>query len=225
MSVSKVFDRHASEYDALRRIIVPCFDDFYGAALGCVRFEKERPLRVLDLGAGTGLLSEMVAAAYPAAQITLVDLSKNMLDFARERLGAYGDRFLFLNADYSHDPLAGPFDLVISALSIHHLDAADKCRLFARCHQLLVDGGILVNADQVRGQTSAIDNTYRERWIAAVRRLGLAEHDLQQAFDRMKEDRMSTLAFQVAALEEAGFCEVNCWYQNDSFAVFSAKKP
>lgn len=81
-----VFQAHAGSYaDDLRRRLVPPFDVFYGtavAALGAVA-----PLRrVLDLGAGTGLLSGMVAAAHPGAALTLLDGAPAMLEQARERL-------------------------------------------------------------------------------------------------------------------------------------------
>ncbi|MCE1274504.1 MAG: class I SAM-dependent methyltransferase [Chlorobiales bacterium] len=221
MSVGNVFDRYASGYDALRRKLIPCYDDFYGAVLDCLDFSREQPLRVLDLGAGTGLLSEMVAAAYPAARITLVDLAGNMLDQARLRLGVCGDRFVYDCSDYAKTLPDGPFDVIMSALSIHHLDAADKCRLFGRCYERLDIGGLFVNADQARGETPAIDRRCRERWVREVRRLGVSEDELAQAFERMKEDRMSTLSFQTEALQEAGFSEVNCWYRNDSFVVYS----
>jgi tRNA (cmo5U34)-methyltransferase len=223
MSVKSVFDNYAAEYDANRRKLISCFDDFYAAAVDCIPFSSDRPLRVLDLGAGTGLLSEMVAARFPEARVTLVDIAPNMLEKAMTRLGPYGDRFEFLTADYARNPVEGRYDVIISALSIHHLESDEKCRLFSHCYGALDDGGLFINADQARGVTPAIDRRYREKWIEEVRANGLSEADLQAAFERMREDRMSTLPFQLAALVEAGFLDVNCWYKNNSFVVYSGR--
>ena len=56
-----VFQAHAEDYDAERRRLLPCFDAFYAAAIDALGL-CERPLRrVLDLGAGTGLLAGAVA--------------------------------------------------------------------------------------------------------------------------------------------------------------------
>jgi tRNA (cmo5U34)-methyltransferase len=224
MSVQSVFDNYAEAYDGLRRKLIPCFDEFYGAALACIPFESQTPLRVLDLGAGTGLLSEMVAARLAGAHITLVDVAANMLEKARARLQTYGARFEYLSADYSRCFAEGPFDVIISALSIHHLESDEKCRLFGDCFRALNEGGVMVNADQARGETAAIERRYRETWIREVTEKGVTEQELQAAFERMKEDRISTLPFQLAALKEVGFSDVECRYCNSSFVVYSGRK-
>src|SRR3978361_1046417 len=78
---------HAAGYDAPRRRLVPSFDAFYGAAVGALELAG-RPLeRVLDLGAGTGILARRVAAAHPGARLTLRDAAPAMLEQARAVLG------------------------------------------------------------------------------------------------------------------------------------------
>jgi tRNA (cmo5U34)-methyltransferase len=106
------------------------------------------PLRTLDLGAGTGSTSLAVLRARPTAQLVLVDENPGMLAVAREALPA-GNVEGVVVADLA-DPLPeGPFDLVVSALAIHHLDGQAKGSLFARVHACLRDGGRFVMADVV----------------------------------------------------------------------------
>jgi tRNA (cmo5U34)-methyltransferase len=82
-----VFEAHATTYeDDLRRRLIPPFDAFYGTAVEALGLAGAPLRRVLDLGAGTGLLSVYVAAAHPGAELVLVDGSPAMLDRARERL-------------------------------------------------------------------------------------------------------------------------------------------
>src|SRR5258708_9334845 len=79
-----IFREAADGYDAVRRRVVPAFDQFYGHV---VRMLTTSPRRVLDLGAGTGLLSRIVAEAHPGARLVLVDGAAEMLEHARQALG------------------------------------------------------------------------------------------------------------------------------------------
>ena len=140
------FEAHAEGYDAERRRLLPCFDAFYAAAVEAVGLSGRPPGRVLDLGAGTGLLAGFVAEAFPAARLTLLDGAGAMLAQARERLG---ERASYVVGDLA-DPLPeGPWDAIVSALAIHHLDDPGKRDLFARVRAALAPGGLFVNAEQV----------------------------------------------------------------------------
>ena len=61
VNVKTLFDGAAAGHDRARRQLVPSFDDFYGAVVGEIPYEREVDVRVLDLGVGTGLLSALVA--------------------------------------------------------------------------------------------------------------------------------------------------------------------
>lgn len=225
MSIKHAFNEGAKDYDAARRQLIPCFDDFYGTAVERVPFAKTDQFTVLDLGAGTGLLSSLVQAQFPGAVFTLVDISELMLEQAKQRFANHTSQVNYLVADYAKAPIENRFDLVISSLSIHHLSGPDKAALFGRIYHCLNEGGMFINADQVLGSTPAIESDYRAAWLRQVKEKGVSDTALSQALERMKEDKMSTLSDQLSWLGEAGFERVNCWYQNYSFVVFSGQKP
>lgn len=82
---------------------------------------------ILELGIGSGETARRVLEAHPNARLTAIDSSEEMLDRARRVVP--GD----LRLARLQDPLpAGPFDLVVSALAVHHLDAEEKQDLFRR---------------------------------------------------------------------------------------------
>ncbi len=215
----QIFDATARDYDQGRRRLLPDIDAFYGAALGILQFDREAPLRVLDIGAGTGLLSAMVAAAYPQARITLSDISGEMLAVARERLGE-SDKFEFVEADMVGQVLPGNLDAVVSALAIHHLDNGQKRDVFDRIHGALRSGGVFFNAEQVKGPTADIDAANHAAWLAVAHDLGVGDVELAQARERMKADRPATLDGQLSWLRDAGFKNVQCAYEDGMFAVF-----
>ena len=103
--------------------------------------------RILELGTGTGVTALLLLERHCEAVLVGVDESAEMLAAARERLPA---ERVQLHVGALQDELPpGRFDLVASALCIHHLDAEEKAQLFRRVRGALAPGGRLVVADVV----------------------------------------------------------------------------
>jgi len=220
--IASVFESTADAYDAPRRRLIPCFDDFYGTAVAVVAaaLDGRTAAQVLDLGAGTGLLAGALAAAVPHARLTLVDGAPSMLTIAGERLTRLGAPHRVLVADLAEPLPAGPFDAVVSALAVHHLADPAKRDLYARIRAVLVPGGVFVNAEQVAGPTPALDRRYHEVWLAGTRASGATDEDLAGAAQRMAYDLPATVETQCDWLRTAGFLDVDCFFKSWRFAVF-----
>jgi tRNA (cmo5U34)-methyltransferase len=155
---------------------------------------------VLDLGSGTGETLARVLPHHPSARAVGVDESDGMLAVARERLGEY-DVTLEV-ADLLSPLPPGPFDLVVSALAIHHLDGPGKATLFARVAAALRPGGRFVLGDVILPPDAAsVVIPLTDDW-----------------------DKPSTAAEQVGWMEDAGLVVAVLW-QEDDLAVFSADRP
>jgi len=219
----EAFDAIASRYDEHRRWIIPDFAGFYAAAVRAAASSKENP-SILDIGAGTGLLSEMLLQVYPAAWITLMDISEKMLEVARRRFkGREGVRFLV--ADYRGGDLGGPFDIISSALSIHHLGQEEKRELYRRVHSSLAEGGVFVNADEVAGESEDIHRENLAAWDAFLMEGPLGEAEALTIMERRgRLDRMDKLSVQLGWLREIGFSRVEVDYTNRCFAVFTGRR-
>ena len=222
-----VFSPDAAIYDRSRRRLIPGFDDFYGAPARILAETELKPRRCLDLGAGTGILTAIMLESVAPESVVLFDRSADML----ARAAAMPPGGAALRTVVGDMPEVrgegiedGGFDAIWSSLAIHHLDGAGKRALFARIHALLANGGVFITADQSLGRTPSQEAAYRANWLAEVRRLGAPEADIEKALERMKEDRMDPLEDQLRWLEEAGFEDVGCWYQNWSFNVYSGRK-
>ena len=214
----RTFDIHAATYDAARSRLIPPFEAFYGTAIDALGLGRVPPARVLDLGAGTGLLSAFVRDAYPQAELTLLDGAPAMLAQARERLGF--ERVEFVEADLA-DPLpaGGPWDAVVSALAIHHLSDPDKRTLFRRVHTALAPGGAFVNAEQVAAPTPELQRHYEAWHEAQARAAGSDDAEWRGALERMRHDRCATVEEHLAWLGEAGFADADCLFKDRRFAV------
>jgi tRNA (cmo5U34)-methyltransferase len=223
-SVKAEFDRAAKTYDAVRRQLIPCFDDFYGTVARMIPFGRDDVFDVLDLGAGTGLLSALLHQHFPKARLTLVDISDEMLARARYRFAGERDVRIIVS-DYSVEPLPGKFEAIVSALSIHHLDDPGKAALFRRVHDALQPGGQFVNAEEVLAPTEALDQLYWDEWERLARAAGAPEEEFEGVEERAKYDKPARLDDQLRWLREAGFSDVDCYYKYLMFAVYGGRRP
>ncbi|HTD99096.1 MAG TPA: methyltransferase [Mucilaginibacter sp.] len=220
--VKEQFSNVSKKYDSQREYLIPCFKDFYTACLPLVK-SLTHAKTVLDIGAGTGLFTQFIYDLNPNLQFTLTDLSSQMLAVARERFDGLSN-FKYVELDFSKAAMPGKYDLIISGLAIHHLEDADKAKLYKNIYQSLNDGGLFINADQVAGKNLLFDSLYKYYWRETVSTSGLDREALIQAFERTKLDKLAPLETQLKMLEKAGFNEVDCIYKNMNFAVFGGFK-
>jgi SAM-dependent methyltransferase len=104
------------------------------------------PDRFLDLGGGPGVFAERLAARWPAAEVTLIDLDPVLLALARAGLPG---RMAVREADLTAAGWAAPgrYDLVTAVMTVHYLTAAQIRALYAEVRRALAPGGVLVVAD------------------------------------------------------------------------------
>lgn len=223
--VGATFGRLAGEYDGLRRKLLPCFDSFYRTVLDAIPFSPDQPFTFVDLGAGTGLLTEMVLAAFPKAHAVLIDLAPDMLVLAEQRLQGMRDRFSIRVADYTRVELPAGCGVVGSAMSIHFVSDQDKRRLYRNAWEALMPGGVFIDADQIRAPSPALQDFYLAMWDRLARECGATDAELDPAKERLALDRAATVADQLRWLEEAGFIDADCLFKEYLLAVLYARKP
>lgn len=131
-------------YLARMRTEVPHYERLQQEAVAATGADARR---VLELGTGTGETARRVLRHHPGAALVGLDASKDMLAHARASLPPAR---VELHVQRLDDLLpAGPFDLVLSALAVHHLDGPGKEDLFRRIAARLAPGGRVVVADVV----------------------------------------------------------------------------
>src|SRR3954468_8448827 len=135
------FDWTPDEYLERIRLRIPRYDELQEQAVAAIPFPPER---VLELGMGTGETTRRLIEAHPEAWVIGLDSSPDMVFRARQ---TYDD----VQLARMEDPLPdGPWDLVISVLSVHHLQDDAKRTLFRRVREqarALVIGDV-VKADK-----------------------------------------------------------------------------
>ena len=225
MTIEQAFNASIEYYDDWMRKALPNYDDIFGTAKDLLTFAPETQIDVLDLGAGTGLFSKHVMEKHPKARFVLYDLADRMLEMARNRFRQRLDQFEFVVGDYRALQLSRQFDLVISSLSIHHLADDDKQTLFHTIYDVLRKPGLFINIDQIRGETTYLQDMYWKHWLEQVRRVEPSEERIQASIERRTTyDRDTLLSEQLQWLKDAGFANVDCVYKNYFVGVFLAMK-
>ena len=194
--MAEQFHFDPDSYLAMVRAEVPDYEE-----LQCVVAEAAGEVdaaAILDLGTGTGETLRHVVAWHPAARCTGVDESEPMLAVARTVVPGADLRVARLQDELPE----GPFDLVVSALAVHHLDAPGKAALFRMVADRLAPGGRFVLGDVIVPDDPA----------DAVTPLD-AGYDMPSRADD-----------QVRWLSEAGFVVTRRWAKRD-LAVFVADRP
>ena len=113
------------------------------AGLIVKNIDFKEDMEVMDLGAGTGLLSYFIAPQ--VAKIIAVDNSPSMLEEFKNKASEFDSETEILAADISKDGLGRTFDGIISSMTIHHVE--DTKALFSKLYAMLNDNGFIAIAD------------------------------------------------------------------------------
>lgn len=223
LDIKEQFNLIAEEYDKNRRKFIPCFDDYYVNTTRFIASNITAPNHILDLGAGTGLLSYYWYKHFPTAEYLLVDIADDMLGVARKRFKGLSD-VGFKALDYLEGLPEGDFEAIISALSIHHLEAEEKARLFSQVYDKLPQNGIFVNYDQFCDDDVRMNSWFNTYWENQLATSGLTEKDIELWKERKKLDRECSVEKETEMLSSCSFGTVKCVYSYQKFSVIVAIK-
>jgi tRNA (cmo5U34)-methyltransferase len=123
-SAAGYFGSMSESYDSLIHRAVPRYDEMIARLLD---YLPREPQRILELGCGTGNLSLQLVKSFPLAELSLVDASSEMIALLQSRIGESTStstaRVSYVEARFEElDLPAHSFDLVMSSISLHHVE-------------------------------------------------------------------------------------------------------
>ena len=225
-------------YRAIAAVAVPRRDEMMAALIAAVPFAADEPFKILELGSGDGLLAARLLERFPRASLTALDGSESMRRASAERLGMYGERARVAAFDLRTldwwERMFG-VDLIVSSLTLHHLNDAKKQYLYKAAADRMSPRGALLIADLVEPQHAAARQAAADRWDALAQQQAesLGSPDLFQRFVdeqwnhfRFPDpvDQPSALMHHLVWLRHAGFAAVDCVWMDAGHAVFGGFK-
>lgn len=225
-SVKQFFDKLSSEYDQSIQRLIPHYQEIFEALVTLSFLDKQAPLKVLELGSGSGNLSLFVAHFFPKAELTLVDLSPEMLAQARAKSTAYEQRMTFLQANILELELPeNQYDLVISSFALHHLLDGDKQKIYQQIYRWLKPGGLLRIADGTVVLPLEKADQVLAMWMDMAKAAGASDAECQFWIEHhTQHDHFSSLNEHFQWLSQAGFINADCYWKNLNQAVYGAQK-
>jgi len=236
--VSEWTEHDSRTYLALAPSAVPRCLEQLTTLLTVVPFAASESFRIVELGSGDGRLSAAVLELFPRATLVALDGSPSLRAAAESRLMPFSDRarvapFALATVDW-WEALHGA-DVVISALTLHHLNAAKTQFVYKAIADRLSSRGALLIADLIAPAHPAGVALAADAWDASARSQAAAAGTPAQ-FDRFVEeqwnhyrhpgagDRPAALFHHLVWLRHAGFPAVDCWWLFAGHAVFGGHK-
>ncbi|HWX77912.1 MAG TPA: class I SAM-dependent methyltransferase [Candidatus Acidoferrales bacterium] len=119
-----------------------------------IPYDKKLPIRILDVGAGYGALTQFLLNYFPKATAICQDGSKEMAKLGQERMKQLKGRFDYVLCDFSKsgwtETLTGPFEAVVSSIAIHNVSPKIIERIYSDIFPLVKSGGCFINFDRER---------------------------------------------------------------------------
>ncbi len=177
INLKRVLNRRREQAQVYFNQVAGRFDRVYGPgrswqAFGHLLLRILPPLVVADLGAGEGLLSELLARR--CKKVIAVDNSEKMVAFGAAKAKKNGLKNLeFRLGDLQNPPIeAGSMDLVILSQALHHAEEPDQA--IGSAYKMLKSGGQIMILDLLKHNFEKAHELYGDRWP------GFAESDLHR---------------------------------------------
>jgi len=119
-----------------------------------IPYDKKSPIRILDVGAGYGALTQFLLNYFLHATAVCQDGSEEMVKLGRERMKQLEGRFNYVICDFSKqgwsEKITGPFEAVVSSIAIHNVGPKIIERIYSDIFPLVKSGGCFINFDRER---------------------------------------------------------------------------
>jgi tRNA (cmo5U34)-methyltransferase len=189
---------------------------------------RPKACALLDIGCGAGNYTLKLLQYVPLRSVTLVDLSRPMLDRAVERIHAAAPSAAVtaIHADIRETALPeAAFDVAVAAATLHHLrEESEWQRVFAAVYGALVTGGSFWISDIVSHTSAAVQELMWQRYGEYLSALRGAEYRDRVFAYIEAEDTPRPLYWQLDLLARTGFRDVDVLHKNTCFAAFGGLK-
>jgi len=209
-AMSDFFNVRAESYDN-HMINNNCtYENYYNVFADCIT-ETTGNIKILDLGAGTGMELVDIFKKNPEIEIVAYDLSENMTNIMSEK---YPDKKIvvrnesFIEADFGCEK----YDYIISSMSMHHFLYEDKLKLYKKINKALKKKGMYIEGDYVVCEEES--ENFLNQFSDVIKNSSSLQH-IDIPFSLEKERKLFL---------SAGFNDFNIYRLDKNRAIYSGVK-
>ena len=183
------------------------------------------PVNILEMGCGTGNLTKLIIKQYPNATIHIVDISEKMIESCKNELINQNNIKYYCNDFRDLDSNIPNCDLVLSSISIHHINDNEKKSLFKRLHEKLTANGVFCYSDQFSSFENEIYRKNISQWKNESMQNGSSQAEWEMWMKHQdNHDYHTPLGEQTKWLKEAGFRNAECVWRHLLWSVLIAMR-
>ena len=222
-SIKNHFEEEAEEFDKNILKLIPYYIEMIDALVLSIPFDKEKQIKVMDLGCGTGTISYQLRNTFPNSHISCLDIAENMIKMAQLKLG---ENVEYYTSDFYEYKFNDKYDVIISSLALHHLENdEDKKMFYGKIYNALTDNGVFYNADMVLGSNSYLQDLYMLKWKTFMgKSVPLDEIENKWIEKYNAEDRPTGLMNHIDMMKETGFKNIDVVWKYYNFFVYGGYK-
>lgn len=223
------FDAEASLYTNLETGQVSAVDSALAMSLVAEAAAGVTPhaARLLEVGCGGGNYTLKLLERLPGLNVTLVDLSRTMLDLAVPRVSAKATGSVeAIQGDVRAVDLGKErFDIILASAVLHHLRTDDEWRtVFQKLHDALKPHGSIWIFDIVESPRPELQAIHWRRYGEYLTSAGGAAFREELYARIIAEDTPRSVPFQLDLLRTVGFRDLELLHKNTCYAAFGAIK-
>ncbi len=219
--VQEHFSRQADKYENLMVKLVPQYREQNQIIYNLLPNE-DKNYRVLDLGCGDGILSDLVFRKLPDSNIVGFDLTEGMLKSYEKKLAMYSGKFELKQGDFRTDQIGNEYDIIIAGITLHHLTWEERESFYQTLYSSLNEGGLFIARDIIIDENKEVVNDQYRYWKDFMESQG--ENPDFWYSRHIEKDFPMTLTDHFAWLHNAGFSRVACQWRLYNFAITTAEK-
>ena len=218
------FSKTVDDYDTIADKVVFKNKEIHEKLVRAIPFDKDKELKILDLGCGTGYGMSFALGLFTNSIITGIDFSPRMIKKARKNLSDFSERIKLIEANFNDIDFKEKYDSIISIAAIHNSTHDKKKKLFEKIFDSLKEKGVFVNGDfyeheskEINEQNKAVYKKFLEKNLSGNE----LKVWLRHAFE---EDLPMFLSEQFTILKEIGFSNIKLLWLYNNQALYLAYK-
>ncbi len=194
----------SDEYDDKIKRTLPYYEDFYRQICDVVRIYKASPLRWLDVGCGTGKMSQAAFETADIERFVFSDNSPQMIDIAKKRFCRPNTEFII--SDVRNMNFCNEFDVVTAVQVNHYFKKEERIDALCSCFKALKKGGIFFSFENFAPFTDTGLRLYLNRWKAYQRKNGKSAEECEKHISRYGREYFPiTITEHIDIMRQAGF--------------------